>query len=106
MIPGVLFGISIKFSSHGTILWNLEDRAFCGPNGAVPYTRNENNPIPGVAGGTLIEKIGEDATDSFIIGESREIQPPQSGRLYLGINEDRTSDNEGVFRAWVKDSYK
>ncbi len=76
MIPGVLFGISIKFSSHGTILWNLEDRAFCGPNGAVPYTRNENNPIPGVAGGTLIEKIGEDATDSFIIGESREIQPP------------------------------
>jgi len=99
-------GQTIQISSFGKILWNLKDRAFCGPDGAVPYTLEENKPIPGVGAGALIGKIGEDTLESFFIGEGREVLVLQSGRLFLGINEDHTTDNEGLFRARVRVIYR
>jgi len=95
-------GQTFQISSSGTILWNLENRAFCSPDGAIPYTHKGDTPIPGVATGALIGKIGENESDCFFIGKCKVIQSKHSGRLFLGINDDHPFDNEGTFRARVK----
>lgn len=95
-------GQVIHVNSEGRILWNLTDRAFCGPDGANPSHLDGSNPVPGVSTGAIIGRIGEDSTDSFLIGNERRINVTQSGRLYLGINDKAFADNEGLFRVRVR----
>jgi hypothetical protein len=50
----------------------------------------------------LIGKVGQDSRDLFFIGEDRgPIRLQDSGRLYLGINDDVLTDNRGRFRVLV-----
>jgi len=50
----------------------------------------------------LIARIGVDPNESFLVGSGRKIIAYKSGKLYLGINDDNTSDNDGEFRVWIK----
>jgi len=95
-------GEILAIDSNGQILWNLKDRKYCDPDGAVPYTRWGNKPLPGAGTGALIGKIGEDSSECFFIGKNREIHAFKSGRLYLGINDDNTQDNEGLYRVRIQ----
>jgi hypothetical protein len=50
----------------------------------------------------LIGKVGQDSTDLFFIGNDRgAIRLQNSGRLYLGINDDVLTDNRGNFKVLV-----
>jgi hypothetical protein len=70
------------------------------PAGKPPPTRP---PIPGRAGAALIGRVGEGGADLFFIGDDRgPIRMPDSGRLYLGINDDILRDNSGAFRVRVR----
>jgi LmbE family N-acetylglucosaminyl deacetylase len=95
-------GEILSIDSDGQILWNLRDKEFCDPDGAVPYTRLGNKPMLGAGTGALIGKIGEDSKEFFLIGKNKEIHTLNSGRLYLGINDDNTHDNEGFYRVRIK----
>ncbi|RLD68934.1 MAG: hypothetical protein DRJ29_16765 [Bacteroidetes bacterium] len=95
-------GQIITIEANGQILWNLKERKYCNPDGAVPYTRGGNKPVLGAGTGALIGRIGEDATQCFLIGKNSKIHAFKSGRLYLGINDDNTQDNEGLYRVRIQ----
>jgi hypothetical protein len=52
---------------------------------------------PGVAGGALIGRVGESGAP-FLVGKSNRMPVDRAGTLYLRINDDILSDNEG----WVE----
>ncbi len=59
----------------------------------------DGRPIPSRPGAALIGRIGE---DPFFIGDGGgPVRMRQSGRLYLGINDDYLADNSGHFRVTV-----
>jgi LmbE family N-acetylglucosaminyl deacetylase len=101
-------GIEIKegdvfeIAAEGSIVWNREGRAKCGPEGADPYSRWGNRPVLGAPVGALIARIGTDEREVFLIGSNQKIVAYKAGRLYLGINDDNTEDNDGEFRTWIK----
>ncbi len=95
-------GQVVSINSTGRILWNLEEQKYCDPDGALPYTRWGNKPIPDVGTGALIGKIGKESSEYFFVGKKQEINAYKSGRLYLGINDDNTNDNEGIYRVRVQ----
>ena len=95
-------GQVVRITSTGKILWNLEEQKYCDPDGTLPYARCGNNPLPAIGTGALIGKIGKESSEYFFVGERHEINAYKSGRLYLGINDDNTNDNEGKFRVRIQ----
>lgn len=95
-------GQIVEMSSTGKILWNLNEKRYSDPDGAAPYTRTGNRPLPDIGTGALIGKIGEGSSEYFLVGKKQEIDAYKSGRLYLGINDDDTNDNEGIYRVRIK----
>ena len=53
-------------------------------------------PIPNAPAGALIGRI--DNGQPFVIGRNTSVRMPASGTLFLGINDDNVSDNNGNFR--------
>lgn len=98
----VKVGDTLKFSSTGMIVWKKDGYKKCGPNGNDLYHRLGHRPLLGVSVGALIGRIGLDSNKSFFIGKEKEAVAFESGRLFVGINDDNTTDNEGEFRIWVK----
>lgn len=98
----VMEGQKISFESRGKILWNLRNKKYSDPDGAVPYSRWESKPMPSAGTGALIGKIGENSSEYFFIGKDMEMHTFKSGRLYLGINDGLAHDNEGLYRVRIK----
>jgi hypothetical protein len=91
-------GQEVYFSASGKPRWG-PDRAD-GPAGERGSPRNANRPIPDRPGGALIGRI--DNGDPFFVGDERgPIRVRDSGRLFLGINDDYLPDNSGAFRVTV-----
>jgi len=67
------------------------------PNGANNFPAPRNNyPLPTMAVGGLIAKVGNDRP--FGVGTlTHAISMPDNGRLYLGVNDDGFGDNSGAF---------
>lgn len=63
----------------------------------IPSYHETNGPHSVVPGGVLIGRIG-DSREPFIVGTGTLIVSPEQGTLYLRINDDILSDNEG----WVE----
>lgn len=85
--------------------WLYTPGEYHGPEGHARYLAPRFYPLPngegfmgrGVPGGVLIGRIGERG-DPFLVGKSAKIQAQERGTLYLRINDDILSDNEG----WVE----
>lgn len=92
-------GRDIYLNSTGRIHWgpNRQD----GPAGERSSPRNDARPIPGRPAAALIGRIGEGSDIFFIGAESGPIRMRESGRLFLGINDDMLNDNSGSFRVTV-----
>jgi len=95
-------GEVIEMSAEGRFVWKREGRELCGPDGADVYTRSANKPLPDASTGALIARIGTDTKEPFLIGSKKTFVAPTSGKLYIGINDDKMSDNDGEYRVWVK----
>lgn len=75
-----------------------------GPDGHPVYWSPPFYPLPGVRGGALIGRIGEFG-QPFYVGRRYRLtswerdyaraDAPQTGRLYLRINDDLLGDNKG-----------
>jgi len=67
-----------------------------GPEGHARYFAPGFYPLPNVPGGALIGRIGEDS-EPFYVGKRVTWEAMQDGLLYLRIDDDILSDNDG----WV-----
>lgn len=91
-------GQSLYFSAAGRVNWGPGRRD--GAAGERNSPHNPTRPIPSRPGAGLIGRVGEQ--DPFFIGDDRgPVRMRQSGRLYLGINDDYLADNSGNFRVTV-----
>jgi hypothetical protein len=71
------------------------------PDGANPFVRDPNRPLPDVKACALIGRIGQGAP--FKIGLNRTpILAQESGNLRLGINDYDFRDNSGEWIVYVK----
>lgn len=92
-------GENVYFEASGEIRWGPNRRA--GPPGEPGSPNNPARPMPNRPGASLIGRIG-DSTEYFFIGNDREaIRARNSGRLFLGINDDNLQDNTGYFTVIV-----
>ena len=91
-------GQTVYFTATGRVSWGPGRRD--GPAGERNSPRNPARPIPGRPGAALIGKVGDQ--DPFFIGDEQgPVRVRETGRLYLGINDDFLGDNSSNFRVTV-----
>ncbi len=81
--------------------WMYTPGEYHGPEGHPKYRAPHMYPIPGVPGGILIGRIGEGG-HPFVVGKGRVIYAPRAGILYLRINDDILSDNDGYVEVEIR----
>jgi len=87
-------GQEIYFQASGQVTWSPNKRVDA--NGTRNSGSNPNRPLPRRDGGALLGRIGE--RDIFLIGlDVGPFRVRQSGRLYLGVNDDNLEDNTGAY---------
>lgn len=92
-------GQQIYFEASGRVRWGPGRQD--GPEGERNSPRNDTRPMPNRPAAALIGRVGE-SNDYFFIGDDTgAIRVRDSGRLYLGINDDYLRDNSGSFRVTV-----
>jgi hypothetical protein len=90
-------GQTIYVEAQGRVRWGRDRQD--GPGGERNSPSNPNRPMGNRNAAALIGKIGN---DMFFIGdETGPIRVRNSGRLYLGVNDDVLTDNSGNFRVVV-----
>ena len=90
-------GQTVYFEATGQVRWGKDRRD--GPAGERNSPSNPNRPMGNRNAAALIGKIGNDL---FFIGDDTgAIRVRNSGRLYLGVNDDVLTDNSGNFRVVV-----
>jgi hypothetical protein len=70
---------------------------------ASPDGSGQNDPgapLPQAFSGALIGRIGNGRP--FGIGTQTEIEMPESGQLFLGVNDSVLTDNDGAFRVEIR----
>jgi hypothetical protein len=92
-------GQQVSFNARGEIQLSADTTDRANPSGSLKHRRGVG-PLPGELAGALIARVGPMAP--FGIGISAQnVRMPASGRLFLGINDDEVSDNQGGFRVDV-----
>ncbi len=93
-------GDRVSFSAAGTVQLSTGNDDIADPKGARSGRFAPEGPLPRDPAGALIARIGE--TTPVMIGARTEaLRAPNSGRLYLGVNDDFHQDNNGNFRVEI-----
>lgn len=87
-------GDRVEIEASGEWLYTPDE--FHGPAGHPIFPAPSFYPISSGSGGALIGRIGENGM-RFIVGEGVNMLSNEHGILYLRINDDILSDNDG----WV-----
>lgn len=91
-------GEPVNFNTRGTV--SLRGDGYdAGPAGVGDGHRARRSQVPDVPVGALIGRI--DNGRPFAIGDQPTVNMPDSGRLFLAVNDDETGDNSGEFRVRV-----
>jgi hypothetical protein len=85
-------GDLLTLKAEGSWLYTPDE--YHGPEGHRRYRSPSFYPLPSVPGGALIGRIGEDG-DPRYVGDSARWRAQSGGMLYLRIDDDILSDNEG-----------
>jgi len=88
-------GQMISFRSRGEVIWGPGRKD--GPQGERNSEYNAQRPIPDRPAAALIGKVGRGANAFFIGDQEEPVRMRESGRLFLGINDDYLLDNRGSF---------
>ena len=88
-------GDRITLDTRGTIYLRANGQTEANPAGASDGSRAAGAPLPGLPLGALIGRIGNGR--AFGVGNQTTIVAPESGELFLGINDDNLGDNSGQF---------
>ncbi|HEX8194833.1 MAG TPA: hypothetical protein VF571_01365, partial [Pyrinomonadaceae bacterium] len=92
-------GQRVRISATGRV--SLGQGRFATPAGVGSIADNQRL-MPTIPTGALIAVIGDDNNDFIFVGSSREFTAPQSGMLFLGINESNLDDNSGAYDVVIK----
>lgn len=93
-------GDRVSFNAAGTVQLSTGNDDIADPTGARSGRFAPEGPLPRDPAGALIARIGE--TAPVVIGSRTEaLRAPNSGRLYLGVNDDFHQDNNGNFRVEI-----
>jgi hypothetical protein len=92
-------GDFVTFSSSGEVRIGGEGNPTAGPNGVNTGARAPDAPVPTAPAGALIGRVGNGT--AFAIGTQNRVQMPDSGQLFLGVNDGHLQDNEGAFQVQV-----
>ncbi len=87
-------GDRVEIQAQGEWLYTPDE--YHGPAGHPRFPAPSFYPVYSGSGGALIGRIGETG-GRFVVGERINMQATQHGILYLRINDDILSDNDG----WV-----
>jgi hypothetical protein len=91
-------GEKVRFSATGDIHVNQTTTSTV--TGAAGTTPASSFPVRTAPAGTLIGRIGNG--QPFVIGGAAQpLTMPESGPLFLGINDDRFDDNTGQFMVMI-----
>jgi hypothetical protein len=90
---------AVLIEAQGTWLYTPDE--YHGPEGHRRYLAPDFYPLPGVPGGALIGRIGEDAAP-FYVGKRAHLRAQHDGFLYLRIDDDILSDNEGYVEVEIQ----
>jgi hypothetical protein len=94
-------GQTVYFAASGEVRWGPRNRRD-GPAGERNSPFNPSRPIADRPSAALIGRIG-DRQDVFFIGADTEpFRMRETGRLFLGINDDSFEDNAGAFRVAIR----
>jgi hypothetical protein len=93
-------GERIRFSATGEIRIGGENDT-ASPSGVIAQRFDPRAPLPRTLQGALISRIGNGRPFGIGAGE-QEIIAPDSGQLFLGINDSNVSDNEGEFQVEIE----
>ena len=89
-------GDLLHVTAIGQIMW-APGAAPTDPNGTGSTS---NAPVPGAGAGALIGRIGD--TQAFLVGTNLDgHRANTAGRLFLMVNDDVLTDNQGNFRATI-----
>lgn len=93
-------GQQISLTASGEIRWGPGRKD--GPAGEKNSPENPGRPIPHRPAGSLIARVGADDNAPFFVGgEPGPFVVRDSGRLFLGVNDDYLQDNSGFFTVVV-----
>ena len=91
-------GETFRLDASGRVDWGPGRSD--GPAGEMSSHYNANRPLPNRPAAALIGRIGNG--EPFFVGQGgMTFRASNSGRLYLGINDDYLRDNSGSFRVSV-----
>jgi hypothetical protein len=88
-------GQQLTFSANGEVRLSSDTTDVATPSGSKKNRYSPSAPIPGALAGALIGRIGNGAP--FGIGAQANIAAPESGLLFLRVNDDHLPDNAGEF---------
>jgi hypothetical protein len=86
----------VQFTSQGQVQLSGDAEDKASPAGSLRGRYAANSPAPSLLAGALIGRIGNGAP--FAIGDQTAALPmPADGTLFLAVNDDEVSDNQGAF---------
>jgi hypothetical protein len=89
-------GDELIVRATGEIQWTGRATDRADAEGSLTGGLTPGAPLPNVYAGALIARVGQAAPFPVIVPEGR-LRMPRAGRLFLGINDDKVSDNRGEF---------
>ena len=93
-------GQTMIFDAEGRIRLSDNGNDFATANaGSVSGRRAADAPVPGAPAGGLIARVGNSAP--VYVGDRRALRVPVSGRVFLSVNDDYLSDNQGDYRVSI-----
>jgi Ca2+-binding EF-hand superfamily protein len=93
-------GDRLSFTASGSVQLSSGNDDIADPGGARSGRMAPDGPFPRDKAGSLIAKIG-DAAPILIGTRADAVRAPNSGRLYLSVNDDYHQDNKGSFNVQV-----
>ena len=90
-------GETLTFNANGEIRLSTDANDVATAFGSKSGRKAANAPMPNVLAGALIGRIGTSG-EPFAIGSGVSLAMPESGQLFLGINDDGFEDNQGEIR--------
>jgi hypothetical protein len=94
-------GETIRLKITGQIQLSDDPNDMAQASGAFSQRRAPGAPLPTAIAGALIGRIGTTGKP-FGIGNVTSLQMPETGQLFLGINDDNLADNKGEFRVEIE----
>jgi hypothetical protein len=99
-------GERMSFAANGTLTYSDPPApTSTGPQGAARGFKDLLRilPLNSAGRGALIGRVGDaDTSQAFLVGASKEVVATTSGRLWVGINQDKNSGREGSYSVQIE----